>query len=484
MLRRLNDDDLDELARERIGSVLDEKWTIETLLGVGGMAAVYEARHRNGARAAIKILHPELSRNKEVCERFRREGYAANLVEHPGVVKVLDDDVISSGPNAGTAYLVMELLSGQLLQDRLERGPAMGEIELLELATSILEVLDAAHARGVIHRDLKPENLFLWRDESGDTPKRRIKILDFGLARIQEGVSITTNGLALGTPSFMSPEQAAGRSSEIDGRTDLFALTATLFRVRTGRRIHEASHPVELVTKMASLPAPPIRSVCPDVSAPFERVVDKGLQFHKEDRYKSAAEMSGDVRRALAELEGAKTQKATGGAGFSTDSEAPPSSAALEVSESDIVKSQYGLNESIRIPKRRSVVPWLLLLLLLGGGAYEGRTFARPWIDRIRARVSPVPPAASETAPATSSPTSSAEAGASAASAPSIDAGAPVVAAPTASTAPASRLSPEGGVAHAPASTAKPAATTHHGGTPKKKNPSSPTKTGTHTATH
>jgi serine/threonine-protein kinase len=482
MLRRLNDDDLDELARERIGSVLGEKWTIETLLGVGGMAAVYEARHRNGARAAIKILHPELSRNKEVCERFRREGYAANLVEHPGVVKVLDDDVITSGPSAGTAYLVMELLSGQLLQDRLERGPAMGEIELLELATSILEVLDAAHSRGVIHRDLKPENLFLWRDESGDAPRHRIKILDFGLARIQEGVSITTAGLALGTPSFMSPEQASGRSSEIDGRTDLFALTATLFRVRTGRRIHEASNPVDLVTKMASLPAPPIRSVCPDVSGPFERIVDKGLQFRKEDRYKSAAEMSGDVRRALAELEGAKTKKATGGAGFSADPGPPPSSAATEVSESDIVKSQYGLNESIRIPKRRSIVPWLLLLLLIGGGAYEGRTFARPWIDRILARVSPAPPAASGTTPVASAPTVAPEAGASpAASSASVDAGG-VLVAPAAPSAPAASASPEAGVAHAAPPLAKPAATTHHGATPKKK--TAPTKPGTHTTTH
>jgi serine/threonine-protein kinase len=475
------DDDLDELARERIGSVLGEKWTIETLLGVGGMAAVYEARHRNGARAAIKILHPELSRNKEVCERFRREGYAANLVEHPGVVKVLDDDVIASGPNAGTAYLVMELLEGEPLQDRLERGPLMGEIELLELAVSVLEVLDAAHARGVIHRDLKPENLFLWRDDGGDSPKRRIKVLDFGLARIQEGVSITTNGLALGTPSFMSPEQASGKSAEIDGRTDLFALTATLFRVRTGRRIHEAAHPIDLVTKMASLPAPPIRSVCPDVSAPFERIVDKGLQFNKEDRYKSAAEMSGDVRRALAELEGAKTHKATGGAGLAAPADAPPSASAVELGDTDIVKSQYGLNESIRIPKQRSIVPWLLLLVVAGGGAYEGRNYARPWIDRIKARVFPGPPSASDSAPAMS--TAPTEAGAPPASAAAPDASAPVPAPATTSSSSAS-AAPDAATTHGPGTTPKPAVPTHHTAVPKKKTPTTPTKPGTHTAAH
>src|SRR5215831_11119496 len=106
-------DELDARAAERVGRVLNEKWKLERLLGVGGMAAVYAARHRNGARAAVKMMHPELSRHREVCERFRREGYAANRVDHANVVKVLDDDVVASGPDAGIAYLVMELLEGQ-----------------------------------------------------------------------------------------------------------------------------------------------------------------------------------------------------------------------------------------------------------------------------------------------------------------------------------------------------------------------------------
>jgi serine/threonine protein kinase len=401
-------DDLDRLARERVGSVLSEKWTVEKLLGVGGMAAVYAARHRNGARAAIKILHPELSRNKEVRERFRREGYAANLVEHAGVVKVLDDEVVTTGPYTGTVYLVMELLVGELLQERLERGPAMGEIEFLEIAASILEVLDAAHARGVIHRDLKPENLFLARDENGDVPKVRVKVLDFGLARLQEGVSITTYGLALGTPSFMSPEQAAGRTDEIDGRTDLFALAATGFRIRTGRKIHEAENPVEMVTKMAKLAAPPIRSACADVSAPFERIIDKGLQFRREDRFASAAQMSGDVRRALAELEAAKTQKAPRNPS-AVRGEGAASGPAIELGDADIMRSQYGLDESIRIPKRRSIVPWILLLVVAGAGT-------KVWLDRRSFFSAPAPPVASDVAAIPSTPVEAAVAVASASS--------------------------------------------------------------------
>ena len=254
------------------------------------------------------MLHADLSRNKEVRERFLREGYAANRVEHAGAVKVLDDDVVASGPESGTAYIVMELLEGESLQDRLERGPPLGELEFLAIAASVLEVLEAAHARGVVHRDLKPENLFLVRASAdagaGGAPSGpRVKVLDFGLARLVQGQAITSYGLALGTPSFMSPEQAAGRIDEIDGRTDLFALAATGFRICTGRRIHEAANPVDLVRKMASLAAPRVRSVRPEVSEACARVIDRALEFRREDRYESAAAMRADVERAVAELE-------------------------------------------------------------------------------------------------------------------------------------------------------------------------------------
>jgi serine/threonine protein kinase len=295
-------DDVDLRANERVGTVLNEKWALERLLGIGGMAAVYEGRHRNGARAAVKVLHAELARHAQVRERFLREGYAANRVEHPGAVKVLDDEVIAQGPDAGTVYLVMELLEGESLQTRLERSPPMGERMFLAIAEQVLDVLESAHGRGVVHRDLKPENLFLV-DESGAPGELRVKVLDFGLARLVQGQAITSYGLALGTPSFMSPEQAAGRIDEIDGRTDLFALAATGFRLRTGRRIHEGMNAVELVTKMANVAAPPIRALAPEVSEPFARVIDCALQFRREDRYGNAALMREDVRRAIAEID-------------------------------------------------------------------------------------------------------------------------------------------------------------------------------------
>jgi serine/threonine protein kinase len=360
----------DQEALDRVGTLLNDKWTLERLLGVGGMAAVYAARHRNGARAAIKVLHRDLSRHSEVRQRFQREGYAANAVEHPGVVKVLDDDVISSGRDEGTAYIVMELLEGESLQDRLERGQAVGEREFLQIAEEVLGVLEVAHERGVVHRDLKPENLFFAR-EPGEEGKERVKVLDFGLARLLQGQSITTYGLALGTPSFMSPEQATGRNDEIDGRTDLFALAATGFRLRTGTRIHEADNPVELVTKMGHLAAPRIRTVTPDASEPFARVIDRALEFKRDDRYENAAAMRADVKRAIAQLD------AGAGAARVAPARARASAAAIapeptiELSESDIVRPPaYGIDESVRLPKRRSILPWLVLPVFAGVGVW------------------------------------------------------------------------------------------------------------------
>jgi serine/threonine-protein kinase len=403
-------EDAESLAQRRVGCVLDDKWTLERLLGVGGMAAVYAAKHRNGARAAIKVLHPELSRLKEVRERFLREGYAANRVEHAGAVRVLDDDVVASGPEAGTAYIVMELLEGESLQERIEHPPPMSELEFLSIARSVLEVLEAAHARGVVHRDLKPENLFLVRaasNDGGPASGVKVKVLDFGLARLVQGQAITTYGLALGTPSFMSPEQAAGRIDEIDGRTDLFALAATGFRICAGRRIHEAGNPVDLVRKMASLAAPRVRSVRPDVSEACARVIDRALEFRREDRYESAAAMREDVDRAIAELDiGGPTQLAV------PLPSPPESSSSSNRTTVDLRQRELPApvlladEESIRLPRRRSALPWLALLATAGGcGAWWLSHHRSPGSASTLAAAAPTnpPPSAPPATPAVAS---------------------------------------------------------------------------------
>jgi serine/threonine protein kinase len=368
-------DELEARSRERVGQTLHDKWRLERLLGLGGMAAVYEGRHRNGARAAIKVLHSHLSRHREVRERFRREAYVSNRIEHPGAVKCLDDDVAPDGPDAGTAYIVMELLSGESLEQRIEREPPLNELEFLRLAGSVLEVLRIAHAQGIVHRDLKPDNLFLARVPEGGPAAVRVKVLDFGMARLLQEQAITSYGVALGTPSFMSPEQASGRNDEVDGRTDLFALGATGYRIRTGRRIHEADSLIELVRKMAYTPAPRIRSIDPLVSEPFARVIDRALEFKRDDRYEDAATMIADVRKALAQLEG-ETDRMTvpprtrGDAATRTPDDADQ--ATLVLSSSDLEPWTGSDTPAASRPKRRrSVLGWAIGLAVVGIAGVE-----------------------------------------------------------------------------------------------------------------
>jgi serine/threonine-protein kinase len=299
---------VDPRIAERVGTVLHDKWTLERLLGVGGMGAVYAARHRNGARAAVKVLSPAVGDVPHVRKRFLKEGYAANKVEHAGAVRVLDDDEITSGPDAGTAYLVMELLEGESLADRAKRSPPLGEADLLAIADSVLSVLEAAHANGVVHRDLKPDNLFL--SDRGDDGVQ-VKVLDFGLARLLETREDTIAGMAIGTATYMSPEQAAGQVADIDGRTDIYALGSILFQLASNKRIHDAAHTLGLVVQMATTPAPKLRTVAPDVSEPFANVVDRALEFRREDRYPSAAAMRADVRAALDGNRGVSATSAT-----------------------------------------------------------------------------------------------------------------------------------------------------------------------------
>jgi serine/threonine protein kinase len=278
-------------ATARLGQRLRNKWRLDVLLGVGGMAAVYAATHRNGSRAAVKILHTELSVSEEIRSRFMREGYVANSVGHEGAVKVLDDDIAEDG----SMYLVTELLDGETLEDRRVRyGGRLNEDDVLSVTDQLLDVLAAAHAKGVIHRDVKPANIFLMR--SG-----QLKVLDFGIARLRElsTVSLATrSGSAMGTPAFMSPEQARGLWSEVDARSDLWSVGATMWHALTGKLVHEGRTPNEELLSAMTNPAPPLSSVLPSSSPAVAHVVDRAVAFDKEKRWLDARRMQEGVRRA------------------------------------------------------------------------------------------------------------------------------------------------------------------------------------------
>ncbi|HEY4156472.1 MAG TPA: protein kinase [Polyangiaceae bacterium] len=292
-------DDVAERATARIGAVLKGKWRLDAVIGIGGMASVYAATHRNQARVAIKMLHPEVALDKEVTARFLREGYVANAVGHPGTVTVLDDDISEDG----APFLVMELLLGQTLDALLAAEPEGLHVDrLLPWMDQVLSVLVAAHERGIVHRDLKPENLFLTSDG-------RLKVLDFGIARLREisaqSAAGTRAGSVLGTPAFMSPEQALGRWQEVDGRTDIWAVGATLFTLLTGRFVHEAETIQEQLVLSATCPAPRLRNIASYVSTPIADVVDRALEFQKGARFDNASAMQLALRDAATQSLGA-----------------------------------------------------------------------------------------------------------------------------------------------------------------------------------
>jgi serine/threonine-protein kinase len=276
-----------DAARARLGRVVAGRWTLKKLLGVGGNASVYEAHHRNGSRAALKILHPEVVSRPSARRRFLSEGYAANKVQHPGVVLILDD-----GEDGELLFLVMELLSGRSLAERLADEGPLPAAEVVRICAAVLAALGAAHDRGVVHRDIKPSNIF--ELESGE-----IKVLDFGLARVREGGSptVTESGVTLGTPAFMAPEQARGMLEQIDALTDIWAVGATLFQLLTGRLVHEARTPNAAIVAAATQRVAPIRSFYPELPRKLAGVVDRALAFEPECRWPNALAM----RSALVE---------------------------------------------------------------------------------------------------------------------------------------------------------------------------------------
>jgi eukaryotic-like serine/threonine-protein kinase len=278
--------DVYDRAQARVGSVLNGKWTLNALIGVGGMACVYAATHRNKCRFAIKLLHSELAARPTIRRRFLREGYVANTIDHPGTVQVYDDDLTASGE----ALLVMELLEGETLETRRVRlAGRLPTKEVLVLTAQVLEVLEIAHAKKIVHRDIKPDNLFL-------TNSGRLKVLDFGIARLHETADQpitrgTKSGTLLGTPGFMAPEQIRGRHDQVDARSDLWAIGATMFTLLSGKEVHEGVTIQEQLINSATQPSRSLRELLPDLPEELVCVVDKALELEPELRYQSAGEM-------------------------------------------------------------------------------------------------------------------------------------------------------------------------------------------------
>ncbi|MBN1607178.1 MAG: serine/threonine protein kinase [Polyangiaceae bacterium] len=284
---------LERRARERVGAVLSGKWRLVELIGVGGMASVYSAVHRNGSRVAIKILHEHLSKEESVRLRFLQEGYAANRVGHPGAVSVRDDGETADG----AAFLVMELLEGQSLEFKLRVAGPISPVKVLDYAEQALDILAAAHERGIVHCDLKPDNVFITTDGV-------VKILDYGIAIMADGSRRLTQpeGTLMGTPGFMPPEQARARWDQVDARSDIWALGATLFNALSGRTVHDGEGTHDELVRTITDSAPPLAVVNPEVPAVVAALIDRALAFEPEDRWPTARAMQEAVSEARAAI--------------------------------------------------------------------------------------------------------------------------------------------------------------------------------------
>ena len=268
--------------------MLDGKYRLLRRVAQGGLGEIYEARHEViGHRVAVKMIRPEFSGEPELSVRFLQEARAAGAIGHPGCVKIFDFGVADDG----RAYLVMEWLDGESVHQRLRRERRLPLRDAAAIALETLDVLAATHERGIIHRDLKPENIFLALAPHG---RRRVKLLDFGIARLTFDVRsadtrLTRPGAVMGTPCYMAPEQATG-SLDADRRIDLYAVGVLLFETTTGRVPFDGPNNSAILVQLLTAPWPSPRELEPSLPEAFEALVRRAMARNPADRFATADE--------------------------------------------------------------------------------------------------------------------------------------------------------------------------------------------------
>jgi eukaryotic-like serine/threonine-protein kinase len=265
----------------RIGQILGAKWRLESVLGAGGTSTVYAATHEgSGERAAVKVLHPELSQRPGVVKILLSEARLVAAIGHPGTVKALDDGTSDDG----CAFIVFELLTGQSLEElRQAHGSRIPLQEVMPIGDAVMDALSAVHQAGVVHRDLKPHNIVVL--EGGG-----VKLLDFGLGK-QNGRTSDAAQNVFGTPSFMPPEQSLGLSNKIDAQSDVWSLGATLFHVLSGQPVHIARDMTAMMLASASVRPRSLADAAPELPSKVVAVVDRALAYRKADRWPDMAAM-------------------------------------------------------------------------------------------------------------------------------------------------------------------------------------------------
>ena len=285
----------DELIGRNIGS-----YRVIKPLGKGGMGAVYMAEHPViGSRVAIKFLHPQFATDKKIVDRFFNEARAVNVIGHDNILKILDLDVTEDGRH----YFVMEFLYGKSLQDLINPDAPVTLEAAGPILLQICEALQAAHDKGIIHRDLKPDNVYLTVHKG---KKNFVKVVDFGIARVTDDAGISTGktqtGMVMGTPAYMSPEQAGGVTAKIDGRSDVYSLGCMMFQMATGRLPFPGLSFGEVLIGHLQLAPPRPRELVPAIPEPYEELILKCLEKTQEARPQSMRDLHDALARVMEQL--------------------------------------------------------------------------------------------------------------------------------------------------------------------------------------
>jgi len=359
-----------------VGTVIDGRYEVGSLLGSGAMGHVYRGRQLALDREiAVKVLHARHAEDPELIARFKREAKAASAIGHPGIIQVFDFGQLPDG----RAYLVMEFVAGESIGEALGREGAFEPRRAVAIAAQICSVLEVAHDRGIVHRDLKPDNVLLMADD-------RIKLIDFGIAKLLNvSLVLTRQNTTIGTPLYMAPEQ--WQASEVDGRTDLYALGGMIFEMIAGRPPFAAGELTAIITKHLTETPPSLESLVTGVPAALSELVARCLAKAREDRPESAAVLGAGLVSAIDSQAGCDPISTGTAASPPVESTAPtvaqPASVPL-VAETQPESTEHADSvRPVRIAGMRSTFPLIAagggaLLILSGAAVYGGLQF---WAD-------------------------------------------------------------------------------------------------------